>query len=350
MPDDLAALVEAVAAATVEMDVEHADWKKASVVNGLLATGYVDEARALVDRAVETQTSDGQLSYGGFVYATGPTGAGIPWVEQYLVDRGGFDVGYSNSAALGDGVLEFYERTGDERYLAAAEKQYAFLQSVERTADGAIPQLLHPTELWVDMVYMLCPFLVRYGTVVDDPEPVQAAVDQIRVVSAHLQDDRTGLFRHVWRETPNSYPQGTFWSRGNGWAAAGLVDTLDRLPVDHPGYPAMRERFEALVDPLVEHQDASGFWHNVLDDPTAVLETSGTLQFVYALKRAMDLGLLDDDRYERAARRAMAVCEGVVDDAGRVRGVVVPPGGPDGRIGVTAFGQGWFLLAACAFA
>lgn len=337
MTGTLPDLVTRVAEHALDRDMESEDWQKAVAIDGLLSAGggeYVPAAKRLVDRAIETQTGEGQFSYGSL----DPK----PWSEDYQSQ--------TDPAALGRPVLSFYERTDEERYLEAARRQYAYLRdTARRTADGGIAHHRGPIELWVDSIYMLCPFLAAYGAAADVPAAREEALDQIAVQAAHLQDPRTGLFRHEWRETPDSFPESTFWSRGNGWAAAGIVDTLALLPDGQPGREQAETVLRTLADAVVERQDGSGFWHNVLDDPASPLETSGTLMFAYAFERATAAGLLDDERSVAAAERAMDVCAGVVDEEGAVRRVVGPPGGPGVPFAVTSYGQGWFLLAASRF-
>lgn len=341
--DRLADLVPAVARHAVERDMESEDWEKAVAINGLHATGdpeFVEAAHELVDRCIATQTSAGQFSYGSLDHK--------PWIQHSHLDS---MRGISDPAALGQGVLDTYERTGEERYLEAAREQYEFLQGVDRTAEGGISHRREAVELWIDSTYMLCPFLARYGVATGDDEPLDEAARQARLITERLQDPHTGLCRHMWRETPNSFPQSTFWARGNGWALAGLLDTLERLPEDHPDRGALADTVREIAVAVRERQDASGFFHHVVDDPTSPLETSGTLMFAYAFLKGVDMGLLEGEAgaYEDAARDAMGVTLDLVNDEGGVERVARPPGGPEMPFGVTSFGQGWFLLAADQF-
>jgi len=334
---DTDSLVDRVVAHTAQRDMEGEDWEKAVALNGLLATNRSDAieiARDRVDRAVATQTGAGQLSYGSLDYK--------PWVDR--TDLSAFK-GLSDPAAVGHSVLDFYDRTGEDRYREAAVAQYEFLQGVDRTADGGIPHHRENTELWVDAVYMQCPFFARYGAHIDE-DGFDEAVDQIRVHSAHLQDDCTGLYRHAWRETPDMFPSSTYWSRGNGWAAAGIVDTLELLPEDHEGREDLVGMLLNVCSAALDYQDASGYWHHILDDDETALETSGTLMFAYAFSKGVELGYLDADPYDDAAQRAFDVCKGVVDEDGAVKRVAEPPGGEKMPLGVTSYGEGWFLLAA----
>lgn len=343
MSDRIERLVPAVAEYTRRRGTAGTEWEPIVAVAGLLAVGgteCVDAAREVVDLAVETQTGDGQFLYGG----SDP----LEWTDP-LERWTGVDeyTAVSVPAGYGYPALDFYERTGDDRYVRAARRQYEYFDTVARTDDGGIPIRSEVAELWVDTTYMVAPFFARYGAVADDPDAFEEAVRQVVVHADHLQDARTGLFRHIWRETPDYYPQGQFWARGNGWVGAALVDTLDALPDDHAGRERLVGILETFADAVVGLQDRSGFWRNVLDDPTTPLETSGTLGFAYALERGVELGVLDADPYDAAARRAMSACANAVADDGAVTRVATTPGGPDASL--DRCGPGWFLLAASRF-
>jgi len=87
--------------------MEAETWQKAVALNGLLTVGgYDDDVERLVDRSVETQTAAGQFSYGSLDPKS--------WRDDYKSQ--------TDPAALGYPVLEFYDRTSDERYLEAAER------------------------------------------------------------------------------------------------------------------------------------------------------------------------------------------------------------------------------------
>lgn len=342
MSDSIADTIPRVAAYTASLNLDGLDWQKALTVDGLIAVDeQVDEAKRLVDRAVDTQTSEGQFDYG---YGDYPR----EWARWTEYDVESYKP-TANPAALARSVLEFYERTGDERYFDAVRRQYRFFETVDRTADGGISRRADDIELFSEIIHFLCPFFVRYGQHIDDEEPITEALQQIEVHIKHLQDRHTGLFRHVWKETPNSYPEGSFWSRGNGWAAAGLLDTLDVLPDDHSGRTAIRDALVENAEAVVELQDRSGFWHQRLDDPRSPLETSGKLIYAYTFQRGIDFGVLEGNRYAEAAEHAMTACLGVVNDDGGVERVSKPPASSMSPLGVTPYGQGWFLLAASCF-
>jgi len=339
---DTAALVERVADATVDRDMEGNDWTMAVAAAGLDATGgpYADAARSLVDRAIETQTSAGYLAYGS--HDPIPPAVLEP-LEGPDYERGQWQC---HGATVGQLVLDWYERTGEARYLDAARRQRAALADAVE-ADETVSYNSVLPELWVDSLYMIPPFLARYGRLTDEPAALDRAVKHVDAQFDRLRDAHTGLFRHIWRETPDSFPESTLWARGNGWALAGVLDTLTALPDDHEATDRLAAAVADLAAAVRACQDDSGFWRNVLDDPTSPLESSATLMFAATFARGVDAGVLPDS-YLAPAVDGFEVCRGVVDERGTVTRVALPPGGPSVQLGHADYGQGWFLLAADA--
>lgn len=344
MTEQLSELVTRVAEYTANLDMDGENWEMASALNGLLTTNNFDNTvRYWVDRAVETQTSAGQLAYGSSSAAGNNT----------RTSRNAYNDGYFptyNPAAMAWSVLEFYERTGQERYLNAAGRQYEYLIStVERTEDDGISRREGEVELFTEIYYFVCPWFVRYGLLTDSQEPIDEAVHQATVHAKHLQDPHTGLYRHIWHESPDFYPAGSYWGRGIGWATSGLLDTILELPADHPKRDKLVSILDDCLNGLIDYQDKSGFWRQRIDDKHAPLEASGTLMFAYTMKKGFNERIFDDERYEAAAERAMTACKRIVDEEGAVHRIARPPASSFSALGTTSYGQGWFLLAADCF-
>lgn len=311
-------------------------WEKAVAITAALAWNNAEQVAAVqtwLDRAIETQTSNGDLNYAD------PLDLPAGHVRTFTPTS-------SLPASLGYPLLLTYRRTGDPAYLEAARLQVEALLRTERTSEGGIWARKEGPELWVDFLYMMCPFLILYGQITKNAEYVDEAFRQYAVHVRHLVDPYQGLTRHAWCEKPNHYPQSTFWARGNGWLVCVSVDILSLAP-DHPDAAQVREVLARALNKMAEYQDRSGFFHHVLDDVNTKLEASSTVMFAYAAAQAVSLGLVDQSFIERALR-AVRVVAGSVDESGAVPGVAVPPGGPGVPFGTTLFGQGFFSLAAHA--
>jgi unsaturated rhamnogalacturonyl hydrolase len=332
---DVAELAQRVARFALNHPDERDCWMRATAISGVLAWGDpadVETVDLWLQRAVATQRSNGDLSYSDGVRAIA---AGH--VRSFTPTS-------ALSASLGYPLLRRYQQTGNSAYLAAARRQMDALRRATRTSGGGICARAEAPELWIDFTHLMCPFMALYGVITGDTAAVDDAFLQYGVHVEHLVDPRKHLARHAWCEAPDHYPQSTFWSRGNGWLACASVDLLSIAP-DHAGAGEVAGTCARLLDAVARHQDASGYFCHVLDDPTSNLEASGTLMFAYAVTRGIALGIVDKS-FAPAALRAFSAVAGAVEPSGKVPGVAVPPGGPGVPFDWTPFGQGFFLLAA----
>lgn len=312
---------------------ERDQWEKAPALSGIIAWNdekHLAEADKWLERSVATQTSEGVLNYNdrieltsGHVRTVTPTAA--------------------LSASIGYPLLLRYQETGNERHLEAAKLHVGALMNAPRTKDGGISMRWESNELWVDFTYLMCPFLALYGKITGNQEHIDEAFRQFEIHADHLVCKNKHLARHAWCETPDHYPQSTFWARGNGWLFNCSNDLVDIDP-NNARAAVVGEIGVKTLKAMHAHQDRSGFFHHTLDDHHAKLEASATVMFAYGVGEAMRHGLIGDDMLDDAIRAYRAV-EKTVEADGAIPGVAVPPGGPGVPFGTTLFGQGFFLLA-----
>jgi len=86
-----------------------------------------------------------------------------------------------------------------------------------------------------------------------------------------------------------------FWGRGNAFAALGFAEALTYLPEEHPSREELLHTHLIHLEGLVNHQDASGMWHQVIDRPDTYLEFSATAMIGYSLARGLREGWLDEE-------------------------------------------------------
>jgi unsaturated rhamnogalacturonyl hydrolase len=212
-----------------------------------------------------------------------------------------------------------------------------------RTSEGFLLMNAAAPEIWIDELYPVCGVLARLGRVRRRPRYTDEAYRHLLLAYRRLLDAEEGLLRHVWLERPNSFPESTFWSRGNGWFLCAAAEVLTEAP-DHPDAPATREMLAGVLDAYLRRQDATGFFSDFLDDASTPLEASGTLMFAYAVGLAAGHGQVPD-RFVPAAVRALDAVAGIVAADGSIGRTVLPPGGPGVPLGSMVLGQSFFLLA-----
>ncbi|MFD7407845.1 glycoside hydrolase family 88 protein [Streptomyces sp. NPDC059866] len=336
------ALVERVVTNALQLNLKNDYWERQGCMTALLRWGRpegVPTVRRWLDRAVATQTSDGRLCYGGTTnYSFGSFRVMDTAVMQ------GFTSTPSVSAYFTYPLAVLHEKTGEPRYLEAAERQIDAVLDGPRTSEGFLRMNGQAPEVWIDEVYPVCGALARLGRVLERPALVDEAYRHILVAARRLIDPAAKLARHIWRERPDSFPESTFWSRGNGWLICAAAEVLLEAP-DHDSAAATRQVLTTLLESMAALQDRSGFFHDFLDDPSTSLEASGTLMFSYAAALGLELGDVPESLLEPAVRALDSVA-GIVEPDGSIGRIVLPPGGPGVPLGKLAIGQSFFLLAA----
>ncbi len=127
---------------------------------------------------------------------------------------------------------------------------------------------------------------------------------------------------HGWVQEMSVHPH-FHWARANGWAVMTLVELLDVLPEDHPGYKGVVAQLQAHVKGLAAYQDGTGLWRQLLDRNDTYLETSATAIYTYAIARAINRGWIDSKAYAPMVLLAWNAVAGKVNRKGQVEGVCV---------------------------
>lgn len=147
-----------------------------------------------------------------------------------------------------------------------------------------------------DAVFMGCPILAEAGRLTGDDKYFNMCLRHMRYMRAlNLRSD--GLHRH-------SPMDQAAWGRGNGFPALGLALSLSAWPKDHPDYEEMLTAFRAHIGALVKHQDPTGVWHQVVDEPASYGELSSTCMITFAIARGLRSGWLDAETYRPVVEKA----------------------------------------------
>lgn len=174
------------------------------------------------------------------------------------------------------------ERTADARYV----------ERVRAAADIAMP--LH-NEM-SDAVFMGCPILAKAGKLTGDGKYFDKSAQHLRFLQKLcLRGD--GLYRH-------SPLDEAAWGRGNAFPALGLALALTDFPKEHDAYEEMVRAFQNHMAALARHQDPSGMWREVIDQPGAYRELSATAMIGVAMLRGIRHGWLDANSYRPRVERA----------------------------------------------
>ena len=133
------------------------------------------------------------------------------------------------------------------------------------------------------------------------PGGVDAAADQLLMMSEHMRETKTGLLRHGWDESKQMAwadkqtglsPE--VWARAMGWYAMALVDVLERMPENDPKRAQLRNAAQRTLMAVMRYQDpGSGLWWQVMEkggQKGNYLEASASCMFVYSIAKAVRMG------------------------------------------------------------
>ena len=231
--------------------------------------------------------------------------------DRFLTEKGReniseqFHVDYS---MLGSLPLEIYLQTKDARYLTfgrdMADKQWS-----KTTDDGITAEARY----WIDDMYMITILQVQAYRATGDRKYLDRAALAADTYLKKLQKEN-GLFHHA----DDSF---FYWSRGNGWFAAGMAELLSELPKNHPKYASIMKSFRLMMASLLKYQAPSGLWRQLIDVGDFWEETSGTGMFAFAMVKGVKKGWLDRKTYAGPARKAWLALVGKLDENANIKDV-----------------------------
>ena len=247
----------------------------------------------------------------------------LAWAQDYIermVTKDGEILGYRmedcklDSINPGKFAFDMYEIVGNGEEVARLRKvidtQFAQFAIQPRVAEGGFwHKKVYTHQMWLDGLYMGCPFYARYASRFLEGDAKRAAFDdianQFAVVTRHTYDAKTGLYRHGWDESKSMIwadkttgQSAHAWGRALGWFAAAIVDTEEYFPPDHPGREQLRKLLREYTATLIRWQDSSGAWWQVADQPGRegnYLESTATALIGYAMMKGVNRGILGED-------------------------------------------------------
>ena len=243
-------------------------------------------------------------------------------LDEYNIDR----------INPGKPLFALYRIFGDEKYRRAIQALRDQMKTHPRTSEGGFwHKKIYPLQMWLDGLYMACPFLAEYAGTFDEPVLFNDVANQILLMEKHAREEKTGLLHHGWDESrqqrwadPESGVSSQFWGRAMGWYAMALVDVLDFFPVSHPRRQEIVDVLNRLATAVTAVQDKeTGLWYQVLDQGTRkgnYRESSASCMFVYALAKSVRKGYIHPAFNAIAQKGYQGILDRFieVDRAGRV--------------------------------
>ena len=239
------------------------------------------------------------------------------WADTMATEKGKV-FGYKKSNYNVDHIcpariyFDLHDMYGDQdkRYRRVTRMIREQIDSQPRTKSGEFwHKQIYPNQVWLDGFYMALPFYAEYTRRYAPKEQRDSLfadiVHQFVAGAENTYDPATGLFRHAWDESKSMFwcdPQTGLsahaWGRATGWYAIALVEVLDYLPEDHPGYKTLISQLNYFLEVLPKWADPkTGMWYQVLDCPERkgnYQEATCSIMFTYAFLKGLRKGYIDD--------------------------------------------------------
>lgn len=220
----------------------------------------------------------------------------------------------------GRNLFYLHEKTGEERFLLAANRLKEQLLHQPRTFSGVFwHKEIYPWQIWLDGLYMQGPFNAQFSKLYGKGEDIDDLINQVQKVYQLLRDPETGLLYHAFDESRgmrwSDLKTGLsphFWGRAVGWFCMALVDIYEFVPQDHPKRKDLSRILCETLSAVLSFQDSSGLWYQVLDKGSEkgnYLESSCSSMFCAVLFKAVRLGIVTEAKvktqYLSQARKAL---------------------------------------------
>ena len=241
------------------------------------ATGdrrFYDAAKANVDQYV---TADGEIL-------------------TYEPDKYNLDM-----ICMGRTALRLFKATGEAKYEKACRRLIEQIKGQPTTAEGGFwHKKLYPQQMWLDGIYMACPFLTEFAVTFGEMQWADLAAKQMTLIFDKTRLE-SGLHAHAWDSAraqrwadPQTGLSPHVWGRAMGWFVMAHADVLAVLPESHPAYARLSLQMKSLLHAVMAARGTDKLWHQVMDRPESAenyAESSCSAMFVYGLAKGKALGL-----------------------------------------------------------
>ena len=222
-------------------------------------------------------------------------------------------------------VTRMYQQWPEAKNLKAMQTMMKQLQDQPRTKADKVfwHKAIYAYQVWLDGIFMGLPYRVLTAPITTSAKDKKKgavtkiyddAVNQLKVTYQRTLDPKTGLNRHAYDETRNTFWADKetglsqhCWGRAQGWYTMALIEVLDALPESYAGRSEVIDLLRKDFDAILKWQDKkSGVWYQVMDSPERdgnYLESTCSAMFTYALLKAYRKGYVGA-KYRDAGIRA----------------------------------------------
>ncbi|QCT04326.1 hypothetical protein E6C60_3616 [Paenibacillus algicola] len=218
------------------------------------------------------------------------------WYDRNVEQR---KTGSVNTVIPANVALLLLKETGDAKYAAICEEYADWCLNVSlKTTNGGLAHVWseggledYKNQLWIDSLFMAGLFMLRYGAWSRNEKLLAAGKEQFDIHIRSQFDPEAGLFYHGYHCLEQK-PLGEFWGRGNGWAAASLIELIENQGVDSEEGRYV-EVFQRLMEKGYQLRLKDGMLRTLPELEEAYPEATATALFGYAALKGVRLGILE---------------------------------------------------------
>ena len=258
---------------------------------------------------------------------------------------------HADDHTVGQLYVELYRKYNDPDMIEPTKEQFNYIMYHPAQTSLQWKTPYHQSRWnWCDALFMSPPVWAKLYNITGEKKYLDFMMDEFKATTDFLFDKMENLY---YRDESymGKLDNGTkiFWSRGNGWVFAGLVNVMNELDPNSKEYKYFLKIYKKMAAKLLKIQTPEGHWAMSLlgQDYYPTPETSGTSFYIYGLAWGINQGILDKATYAPAVKKGWKALVGHVTDDGML-GYVQPIGAAPGKAWpnkTEVYGTGAFLSA-----
>jgi unsaturated rhamnogalacturonyl hydrolase len=258
---------------------------------------------------------------------------------------------HADDHTVGQMYVELYRKYNDDKMIRPTIKQFDFIMYHPSQSVLNWQTPFHQDRWnWCDALFMSPPVWAKLYNITGEQKYLDFMLEEYKATTDFLFDRKEHLYYRDERfKTQLDHGTKVFWSRGNGWVFAGLVNIMNELDDNSKEYKYFMGIYKKMAKKLLEIQTPEGHWAMSLlgQEFYPTPETSGSSFFVYGLAWGINNGILDKQTYQEAVLKGWKAMVGHVTEDGML-GYVQPIGAAPGQAWpdkTEVYGTGAFLSA-----
>lgn len=202
--------------------------------------------------------------------------------EQYIKFDGtpSFNLNKVDQVPFSIAAINLYQYFGDLKYKQMADYTFHKLVSWADPVSKLIPYQIKSKIVVSDLLGMVCPFLVKYGTIFHNSDAIDLAYTQIHYYCLNGIDKDSHLPFHAIIKENKIKVGPTNWGRGVGWYILAL-SSYSKLE-DANGLDLFKSELNKLIETLHLLKNNDSVWSQ-FPGSSQKFDASATTMFMYVI-------------------------------------------------------------------